>query len=330
MSLIYTVISAVLLFWHGAWRMVLGDVHALGTDWSWVLGIVFLVLTVRALLFPVFVRQVKSQRAMQRLQPQLKALQVKHKGDPQTLQKELADLYRTEQVNPFTSFLPMLVQIPIFIGLLHVLRHLKPTITDHASRTLYGWASAQFDDASHAKLFGAPIAANFHSAAAQLGPLGAHGTTVKIVAAVLIAAMIVTTYLTSRMSVLKAGPVQDPQQRMVQRLMLYGIPASLLVSGTVFPIGVVLYWTTQNLFALGQQAWILRKHPLPAPVPPGTPARTPEAAPAAEPARQDAPAPEAGPAPAGRSARNSAAAPKVGAKPVRDRRRPAAGNDPVK
>ncbi|AGL17079.1 membrane protein insertase YidC [Actinoplanes sp. N902-109] len=263
MSLIYTAISAVLLLWHGAWRTTLGDLSALATDWSWVLGIIFLVLTVRALLFPVFVRQVRSQRAMQRLQPQLKALQAKHKGNPQALQKDLTELYRTEQVNPLSGILPMLVQIPIFIGLLHVLRHLKPTITDHASRTLYGWTAAQFDDAAHAKLFGAPIAATFHSGAAQLEALGAHGLTVKIVAAVLIAAMIVTTYLTSRMSMLRSGWSEDPQQRMVQRLMLYGIPASLLISGTVFPIGVVLYWTTQNLFALGQQAWILRRYPLP-------------------------------------------------------------------
>src|SRR5205085_8072358 len=89
------------------------------------------------------------------------------------------------------------------------------------------------------------------------------GTTVKVVAAILVAIMIITTYLTSRQMILKTGWAEDPQQRMIQRLMLYGIPVSLLISGTVFPIGVVIYWTTTNVFSLGQQFWVLRKYPPP-------------------------------------------------------------------
>jgi YidC/Oxa1 family membrane protein insertase len=235
----------------------------LGTNWSWALGIVFLVLTVRVALFPIVVKQVKSQRAMQLLQPRLKELQEKHKGDRATLQKELLELYRSENINPIMTFLPMLVQAPVFLGLFHVLRHLKPTITSDHARTLYGWTLGQFDSASHARLFGAPIAASFNSTAAQLQPLGADGAIVKIVAAVLIAAMVVTTFVTSRQMILKTGWADDPQQRMVQRLMLYGIPLSLLISGALFPIGVVLYWVTQNVFALGQQTWILRRFPMP-------------------------------------------------------------------
>src|SRR5262249_35531886 len=116
---------------------------------------------------------------------------------------------------------------------------------------------------SHAKLFGAPIAASFKSTTAQLAPLGASGTTVKVVAAILVATMIVTTFLTSRQMILKTGWAEDPQQRMVQRLMLYGVPFSLLISGSIFPIGVVIYWVTQNIFSLGQQMWVLRKYPPP-------------------------------------------------------------------
>jgi YidC/Oxa1 family membrane protein insertase len=250
MSAIYSMISAVLLFWHSTWDAVLGDPHGLSTDWAWVLGIVFLVLTVRIALFPLFLRQVRSQQALQRLQPQFRALQAEHKGDPQSLQRELTALYQREKVSPFGAFLPMLIQIPIFIGLLHVLRHLNPAIADVATRTLYGWSETQFLDASGAHLFGAPIAASFQS-----------GGAVQIVAGVLIVAMITTTYLTSRMSILKAGWSENPQQRTIQRVMLYGIPVSLLVSGLVFPVGVILYWTTQNLFALGQQIWLNRRYP---------------------------------------------------------------------
>src|SRR5205085_4899313 len=95
------------------------------------------------------------------------------------------------------------------------------------------------------------------------------GTTVKVVAAILVAIMIITTYLTSRQMILKTGWAEDPQQKMMQRLMLYGIPVSLLISGTVFPIGVVIYWVTTNVFSLGQQFWVLRKYP-----PPPTAGRT--------------------------------------------------------
>ncbi|GAB1691188.1 hypothetical protein KRM28CT15_29910 [Krasilnikovia sp. M28-CT-15] len=138
MAVVYSAISAVLLFWHAAWDTVLGDAHGWGTDWSWVLGIVFLVLTVRTALLPIVARQVRSQRAVQQLQPRVTALQDKHKGDPETLRRQLWELYRSEQVNPLMSVLPMLLQAPVLLGLLHVLRHLRPTVTSEAARTLYG------------------------------------------------------------------------------------------------------------------------------------------------------------------------------------------------
>src|SRR2546421_1734182 len=191
MGVIYTVISQILLFWHAAWQRVVGDGNALGTHWSWILAIVFLVLTVRAVLFPVCVKQIKSQRAMQALQPKVKALQEKHKGDRQTLQAELMTLYKTEKANPLMGCLPMFLQIPVFLGLFHVLRHLRPDMSDHG-KTLYGWTVGQFNAASTAKLFGAPIASSFHSSAADLARFGASATTVKLVAACLVATMIVT------------------------------------------------------------------------------------------------------------------------------------------
>ncbi len=260
---LYWAISWIMLRWHAFWHLVFSGGQVLATNWDWVLAIVFLVLTIRGVLFPVFVKQIKSQRAMQAIAPQIKSLQEKHKGDRETLQREMMELYKREKTNPFMGCLPMLVQIPVMYSLYHVLRHLTPDKHLEATKRIYGWTVSQFDSASHAKLFGAPIAASFKSPAADLANMHANGTTVKVVAAVLVAIMIITTYLTSRQMILKTGWAEDPQQRMIQRLMLYGIPISLLISGTVFPIGVVIYWVTTNLFSLGQQFWVLRKYPPP-------------------------------------------------------------------
>ncbi|MFI5495457.1 membrane protein insertase YidC [Actinoplanes sp. NPDC051859] len=260
---IYYAISWILLQWHALWDSIGVPVdRVLGTNWAWILAIVFLVVTLRVILFPVFVKQIKSQRAMQALQPKVKELQEKHKGDRETLQKEMMELYRTEKANPLMGCLPMFLQIPVFLGLFHVLRRLSP---DNNLKTLYGWSAEQFDSATHASLFTAPIAGHFSSSAAELARLGTGSSTVtvKIIAGVLVLIMMATTYLTSRQMILKTGWAEDPQQKMIQRLMLYGIPASLLISGALFPIGVVIYWVTNNLFSLAQQQWVLRKFPPP-------------------------------------------------------------------
>lgn len=303
---LYRAISWILLEWHALWNLAFHGSSFLRTNWEWVLAIVFLVLSIRAILFPVFVKQIKSQRAMQALAPQIKELQAKHKGDRETLQREMMELYRKEKANPLMGCLPMVVQIPVFISLFHVLRHLKPTMPARL-QTLYGWTTEQFESASHAKLFGAPIAASFRSSSTDLAHLHADGTTVKLVAGVLIATMIVTTFMTSRQMILKTGWSEDPQQKMIQRLMLFGIPVSLLISGGLFPIGVVIYWTTTNLFSLGQQFWVLRKYP----PPPNAAKATTGAAKPGTATKTAKPGVKAAP-----SAAAKALAPKPGAKPV--------------
>ncbi|MEU7865653.1 membrane protein insertase YidC [Dactylosporangium sp. NPDC049140] len=260
---IYWLISKVMLFWHTVWDSIMPDHRVLGSNWQWVLAIVFLVITVRVVLFPIFVKQIKSQRAMQAIQPKMKELQEKHKGDRETLQKEVMKLYQEEKVNPLMGCLPMFLQIPVFIGLLHVLRHLKPGTSDHQME-LYGWTKSEFLSAVDARLFDAPIVAKFSSSTADLLQIEANSTTVKIVAAILVALMITTTYLTQRQMIKKTGWNTDPQQRMIQKFMLYGIPFFTLTSGWYFPIGVIIYWVTNNAITLGQQYWVLHKYPPPA------------------------------------------------------------------
>jgi YidC/Oxa1 family membrane protein insertase len=243
---IYYAVSWVMLAWHWVWDQI-GVGQWLATNWDWVLSIVFLVLTVRGILFPLFVKQIRSQRAMQALQPKLKALQEKHKGDRETLQKEMMELYRTEKANPLMGCLPLLLQMPVFLGVFHVIRRLDGRATD---ATIYGWTSALFHSATDAKLFGVSIGATLSR--------GGLATVLCVIFGVI---MIATTYLTSRQMILKTGWSEDPQQRMIQKLMLYGIPLTMIISVSAFPLGLILYWTTTNLFSLGQQFWVLKKYP---------------------------------------------------------------------
>jgi YidC/Oxa1 family membrane protein insertase len=260
MNPIYNAISWILLRWHWVWDHILPDGQFLGTTWDWVLAIVFLVITVRIILFPIFVKQIRSQRAMQALAPKVKELQTKYKGDQQTLREEMMKLYQTEKVNPLMGCLPLLLQIPVFFGLFRVLSYLNPF---EPNKTQHGWTVEQFDSAAVARLFTAPISARFADGADKLAALGSHGVAVKVVAGILVLIMMLTTFMTSRQMILKTGWSQDPQQRMIQKLMLYGIPFSLLLSGWYFPIGVIIYWVVQNLFSLGQQYWVLHKYPPP-------------------------------------------------------------------
>lgn len=249
MGPIYWAISWILLAWHSFWDMILPGREFLSTNWDWILAIVFLVLTVRAVLFPLFVKQIRSQRAMQALQPQLKELQQKHKGDKETLQKEMMELYRREKANPLMGCLPLLLQMPVFFGVFHIIKRLGTGTSD---KTLYGWTAVQYDSGEAAKLFDVSIGGTFTD-----------GGTTALLCGILGVVMIVTTYLTSKQMILKTGWSEDPTQKMMQKLMLYGIPATLIISAVAFPLGLIIYWTTTNLFSLAQQMWVLKKYPPP-------------------------------------------------------------------
>ena len=100
---------------------------------AWAFSIVLLTVTVRLLLFPLFVKQIKSQRRMQELAPKIKELQKLHKGDRETLNTEMMKLYKENNANPISGCLPLLLQLPVFFALFTVIREFK---TDAArSRT---------------------------------------------------------------------------------------------------------------------------------------------------------------------------------------------------
>ncbi|WP_408612476.1 membrane protein insertase YidC [Glycomyces niveus] len=265
----YDGVSWVLLRWHDLWTKVFGsDNGFLATDWAWVLAIVGVVITLRIILFPLFVKQIQSQRAMQKLAPEIKALQERYKGDRETLQKEMMELYRKEKANPLMGCLPILIQMPVFLALFHILRRPDPDQTKFTDS--YGWTGidagplSDWNSYVHAKLFGAPFWSTFLTPGDQLEQVGASALDVKLVAGILGATMILTTFLTTRQMILKTGWNEDPNQRMIQKVMLYGIPVIMIFSAGAFPIGVVIYWTVNNLFSLGQQQYVLHKYPPPA------------------------------------------------------------------
>jgi YidC/Oxa1 family membrane protein insertase len=227
------------------------------SGWSWGLSIVLLTVTVRLLLFPLFVKQIKSQRRMQQLAPKLKELQKLHKGDRETLNTEMMKLYKENNANPISGCLPLLLQLPVFFALFTVIRNFKTE-----AEAAYGLTAQQLSEGAQAKVFGAPISAAFNSPASLLEDLGAEALTVRLVAFLMVVGMGASTFWTQRQLMARAGTT-DPQQVMVQKLLLYVLPLSFAVSGVFFPIGVLLYWLTTNVWSMGQQAYVIKRMPPP-------------------------------------------------------------------
>ncbi|MPR00136.1 membrane protein insertase YidC [Modestobacter sp. I12A-02628] len=292
----YTAIAWVMKSWHSVLSTFLDPAGGI----TWALSIVLLVVTIRVLLFRLFVKQVKSQRAMQEIQPELAKIKKQYGSDKQGYSQAVMALQKERGVNPLAGCLPILPQIPVFIGLFHVLRRIAP-----GKDGLYTWSDQLTDQAAKADLFGAPISSSFNMMDPKKTDLlalpGVSYTNIRVVAMILIVIMCFTTYYTQKQIQRRSGPVEG-QAATIQKLLLYGMPASLFVSGFLFPIGVLLYWFTNNLWTLGQQFYILKKLP-----PPGSPAALAKAA-AEKPAIDP-----------------KALAPRPGAKPVRPKRGAAGG-----
>ena len=253
---LYTAISWVMARWHDVFSSFLDPAGGI----TWALSIVFLVVTLRIILFPLFVKQIKSQRAMQELQPDIQKLRAQYGADRQGLSQAMMALQKERGVNPLAGCLPILPQIPIFFALFHVLRRLAPE-----KPGLYSWSNELTDQAAKAELFGAPISSQFFMQGDKLQLLNLPGVTetgIRVVAFTLMVIMCATTYITQKQIMKRSGPVEG-QAAMVQKFLLYVMPASLFVSGFFFPIGVLLYWMSNNLWTLGQQHFVLKRMPPP-------------------------------------------------------------------
>jgi len=246
---LYYAISGVMLAWHSVWGVVLDPEGGL----SWALSIVGLTLVIRAALIPLFVKQIKSSRNMQLIQPKVKELQKKYGHDRERLAQETMKLYKDSGTNPFASCLPILLQMPIFFALFRLI--------DHAAKKNQGNGFLSDKVAStfaNSQIFGSlPIKASFTSPDGQV--------SVQIVAAILVLAMTATTFTTQRQLMAKNMPkdaLSGPYAQQ-QKMLLYVLPVVFAVGGIAFPIGVLLYWTTSNLWTMGQQFYVIRNNPAP-------------------------------------------------------------------
>lgn len=227
---------------------------------TWVLSIVGLVLVVRAALIPVFVKQIKSQRNMLLVQPELQKLQKKYKGkndreSREKFAKEQMELYKRTGSNPLSSCLPLLIQMPIFSGLFFVLNDAQHSVTTGKGGVgLLNLDLAQSFAGSN--LFGAPLKDTF---------LSSDLLEVKILAAVMIVAMTASQFITQQQIIAKnQNPdVANSQYMQTQKILLYVFPLIFAISGISFPLGVMFYWLASNFWTMGQQFVVIRSMPTP-------------------------------------------------------------------
>jgi YidC/Oxa1 family membrane protein insertase len=230
------------------------------SGWTWALSIVGLVVVLRVLLMPLFVRQIRAQRRMQMLQPELMKIQAKYKGKKdeasrRAMTEETFALYKKHGTNPFSSCLPILMQMPFFFALFRMLNTV-PQVAAGEVEPVGFFTRELAIKMNEASIFGASLNATF---------LHDNDVAAKILAVVLIVAMSVTTFITQHQLMRKnmpAAALDNPMARQ-QKMLLYILPIIFAVTGVNFPIGVLIYWTTTNLWTMGQQFVVIRAMPAP-------------------------------------------------------------------
>ena len=250
------VIEAVLVAFHSVWTSV-GMNPADGL--TWILSILGLVLVVRAALIPLFVRQIRSQRKMLEIAPELKKIQEKYKGkrdqfSREAMSRETMELYKRTGTNPFSSCLPLLLQMPIFFSLFEVLN--RASREQGAGIGLLNAAlSASF---GKSKLFGAPLAAT-------IGNPGPAGFEVIAIGIGMIALMTASQFVTQLQIMAKNVSEETKASPMYrqQRVLLYILPLVFIFSGIAFPLGVMFYWVFSNVWTMVQQFIVIREMPTP-------------------------------------------------------------------
>lgn len=268
---LYNFVARAIVVIHSVLQHVVGH-----NGWAWALSIVVLVAAVRLVLVPLFVKQIKTQRTMQIMQPKIKELREKHKNDKQKLNEEMIKLQR-EHGNPLLGCLPMVLQIPLFLSLYRVMngfapisKGLSPEQRLHAVSLhgnlyypthLNGLSVQQAATIANAKIFGASLATSLLSPAKTLALVGGQSAGTKIVALVLILIMSVTIFVTQKQIMGRNGSPTDATQATTQKLLLYASPIALGVFGLRTSIGGLLYWFTTNLWSMAQQFIVIRRMP---------------------------------------------------------------------
>ena len=252
---LYDAVAWVIMRLHAGLGAIFGD----SSGAAWALSIVILVVLMRLLLVPLFIKQMHATRKMTALAPQVAELKKKYKGDKQKLNEETMKLYKDNGANPLAGCLPVVAQLPVFFALFGVLRAIAE------DQPKYGLTPAVVASAQHAKIFGVVTVADRLLTSILPPTFSSIGTSQKIVILLTVVVSATTTFMTVRQS-MKRGmtPQVDPNNPMAssQKMMQYIVPVFAL-SGLYWQYGLVLYWVTTNLWTLGQQYVLFKRFPPP-------------------------------------------------------------------
>jgi YidC/Oxa1 family membrane protein insertase len=230
------------------------------SGWTWVLAIIGLVVTLRALLTPLMIRQIKSQRRLQMVQPELVKIQAKYKGkkdqaSQKAFQEETFGLYREAGANPFSACLPILIQMPFFFALFRLLNSAEAVSLGKAEpRGLFSFELAT--KMANSEIFGAGLTSTF---------LHDQDMSAKILSLALIIVMSATQFITSHQLMrqnMSPEALNSPMAKQ-QQMLIYILPIVFAVTGVNFPVALLIYWTVSNLWTMGQQFFVIRNMPAP-------------------------------------------------------------------
>ncbi|HEX2125593.1 MAG TPA: YidC/Oxa1 family membrane protein insertase [Thermoleophilaceae bacterium] len=211
--------DAVLKFWHD----LIGNFEG-----SWGVAIILLTFTVRIVILPLTFKGVKSMQRLQTLQPEIKRIQERYKDDRQRMNQEVMAFYQREKVNPLSSCLPLLLQIPFFISLFYLLR------SDEFVADVGDNKSFLFIKDLTEPVTGEPV-----------------------VLAVLIVIYIATQLAASAVTAISADPMQ--------RRIMFALPFVFVIFIINFEAGLIVYWITTNVWTIGQQLLVRKLYPKPPP-----------------------------------------------------------------
>ncbi|MGW3493262.1 membrane protein insertase YidC [Streptomyces sp. NPDC001020] len=247
-------VSWVIVQFHKVYGAIFGP----DTGWAWGLSIVSLVILIRICLIPLFVKQIKATRAMQTLQPEMKKIQERYKNDKQRQSEEMMKLYKESGTNPLSSCLPILAQSPFFFALYHVLNGIA------SGKTIGVIDDKLLASAQKAHIVGAPLAAKFTDSADKVTQLGASLMDVRVITAIMIVLMSASQFYTQRQLMTKNvdTTVKTPFMQQ-QKMLMYVFPIMFAVFGINFPVGVLVYWLTTNVWTMGQQMYVIHNNPTP-------------------------------------------------------------------
>jgi YidC/Oxa1 family membrane protein insertase len=275
LDFIYWPVSAIMWVWYKAFAFLFGlipGVDGPSNFFAWALSVMFLVFTLRAILYKPFVRQIRTTRQMQELQPQIKALQKKYGKDRQRMAVEMQKLQREHGFNPLMGCLPIFAQVPVFLGLYHVLRSFNRTVTggfggsfgphlsveQNRATGNYIFSAADVGHFLDANLFGAPIGASMIQTSGLEAFTEFSRAAVIAVGLPLMIAAGIATYFNARASVARQSPeaAANPQTAMMNKLALYVFPFGVVAGGPFLPIAIILYWFANNIWTFGQQHYV--------------------------------------------------------------------------